>query len=699
MSSTQRHLIPTPRRARGALGFLLLFVVVVGAVMSFAAPSTTQPSSVDGLPHSSQSWVASQLQSSLPQSLSQPAIIVFVRSDHRALSASDVAALNAHSAAMVRAVSDTAPRSQASLLGALRISPSREVALFALAVPTAPSNNAVSDRVVALRKELRLVLPAGVVAYVTGAPAFTTDLSKVFNGANTTLLLATVLVVALLLIITYRSPLLWLIPLIVVGVADQASGQLAAHLAPHLGIRLDGSSTGIAEVLVFGAGTDYALLLIARYRDQLRHEADRFAAMRVAVSRTGEAVLASGTTVTISLGLLMLASMASTRALGFAGALGILIAMAFVLLVLPAALLACGRGIFWPLVPRVGETRHSDGRLFARVGAFVERRSKVVAIGAVVVLLAASSLGLGLKVGLSTTQQFTATPESVSGQVILASAFPAGSSDPAIIMTRTDQVGATLAAARQVAGVTSVVPGPHDATWSELDATLAASPGSPASFDTIDALRSSLAHVVGAHAAVGGDVAVSLDAARATNNDTWLLVPLILLVVMLVLIGLLRSIVAPVLLLATVGLSYFAALGISWLIFQHVNHFPALGTGTAFYGFLFLVALGVDYNIFLTSRAKEETVARGTAQGMLAALRSTGGVITSAGILLASVFAVLGILPLIQLTQIGIIVCVGVLLDTLLVRTVLVPALALWLGERFWWPSRRESSARAERSR
>ena len=695
--ASSRRIIPTPQRTRGALGFILLFIVVVGAVMSFSAASLPEPGAVDGLPHASQSWIANQIQSSLPQALSQPAIIVVTRDDHQPLTTANIASLDAHRASLVNAVSTATPPSQASLLGPLQISPTRTVASFAIAVPSAPSSSAVSTRVLALRKELRAVLPAGVTSHVTGAPAFTTDLGQVFNGANTTLLLATVLVVALLLIITYRSPLLWLIPLLVVGMADQVSGQLAGHLAGHLGIRLDGASTGIAEVLVFGAGTDYALLLIARYRDQLRHQEDRFAAMRDAVSRTSEAVLASGTTVTISLVLLMLASMASTRALGFAGAFGIVIAMAFVLQVLPAALLLCGRRIFWPLIPRVGETRHADGRLFARVGSFVERHTKVVAVASILFLLAVSTLGIGLKVGLSTTQQFTATPESVSGQVILASAFPAGSSDPAIIMTRTSQASATLAAARAVAGVTSVVPGAHDATWSELDATMTASPGSAASFDTIDGLRAAVAKVTGAQAVVGGDVAVTLDGSRASNNDTWLLVPLILLVVVAVLIGLLRSLVAPLLLLATVALSFFAALGISWLIFQHVNHFPALGTGTPFYGFLFLVALGVDYNIFLTSRAKEETVTRGTAQGMLAALRSTGGVITSAGILLASVFAVLGVLPLIQLTQIGVIVCVGVLLDTLLVRTVLVPALAIWFGDRFWWPGTAPHDTRGPR--
>ena len=674
MSGQTRRLVPTPARVRGAVAFLLLFLVVVGGAMSLGSVSTSEPSAVDGLPHSSQAWVANQIQQTLPHALAQPALIVFDRADHSVLSASELTRLRSLAPQLVSTVSDTAPRSRAAALGGLVVSPRHDVALLTLSIPSAPSDTAVSDRVLALRHELDRLRPSGVRSYVTGAPAFTTDLGQVFNGANTTLLLTTVLVVALLLIATYRSPLLWLIPLLVVGMADQVSGQLAGHLAPHLGIRLDGGATGIAEVLVFGAGTDYALLLIARYRDQLRREADRFAAMRVAVARTAEAVLASGTTVAISLALLLLASMASTRALGFAGGLGIVIAMAFVLLVLPAALLVCGRGIFWPLVPRVGETNHGDGRVFSRVGAFVQRRTKTVALASILLLVVVATLGVGLRQGLSTTQQFTATPESVVGQQVLASAFPAGASDPAFIMARTDTVAATLAAARQVPGVSAVSPG---------------APGTAVSFAEVDALRSAVASVAGSSAVVGGDVAVSLDASRAANHDTGLLVPLILLVVVAVLIALLRSLIAPLLLLATVALSYFAALGISWAIFQHVTHYPALGTGTPFYAFLFLVALGVDYNIFLTSRAREESFVRGSAAGMLEALRSTGGVITSAGVLLASVFAVLGVLPLIQLTQIGIIVCVGVLLDTLLVRTVLVPALALWTGDRFWWPRRR----------
>jgi RND superfamily putative drug exporter len=688
--------IPVPRRVRTALGFLAAAVVVIMVVLSLPKSTLTEPSATDGLPHSSQAYQAALRQATLPKAQSQPAIVVYSRSDGQTLEPSQAAALGAQAPRLAQTVAAVDPTSASSVLGPIQVSNSKKVAFSVISVSTEPNANVVSDRIGALRSELAKLTPTGIATQVTGGPAFSTDIGHVFDGADLTLLLATVIVVAILLIITYRSPLLWLVPLLVVGMADQVSGQLAAVLAPHLGIRLDGAATGISEVLVFGAGTDYALLLIARYREQLRTTEDRFAAMRTAVSRTAEAILASGTTVTISLLLLLLASMASTRALGFAAAIGIVVAMTFGLLVLPAGLLVCGRGVFWPLVPRAGEIRHADGRIFGRIGASVERRPVVVIVASVAFLVVAALFGTGIHVGLSTTQQFTATPESVVGQDVLASAFPAGSSDPVIILTATPTTEATRAAVAGVAGITKVTVGASGTQWTELDATMTAAPGSSAAFTTIDAVRSAVAGVPGAEAVVGGDTATDLDAARASNHDTWLIAPLILLVVVCVLLLLLRAVVAPLLLLATVLLSFFAALGISWLIFIHIAHYPAMAAGVPFLGFLFLVALGVDYNIFLTSRAREEAAAVGSRAGMLAALTSTGGVITSAGILLASVFAVLGVLPLIQLTQIGIIVCVGVLLDTLLVRTVLVPALAFLLGDRFWWPSTSATESSAE---
>jgi RND superfamily putative drug exporter len=311
-----------------------------------------------------------------------------------------------------------------------------------------------------------------------------------------------------------------------------------------------------------------------------------------------------------------------------------------------------------------------------------------VAIGAVVVLGALAFAATGISTGLSVVDQFREKPESVAGQQTIQSAFPAGSSEPASVIVATPATAAATAAITAVPGVASVVPGRSGGGISELEVVLEGAPGSEASFVQIAAIRSALAAVPGADAAVGGTVAEQLDLRDASVHDRAIIIPAILAVVLLVLILLLRALVAPVVLLATVVLSYAAALGASWLLFESVLGFPALEAGVPLFAFLFLVALGVDYNIFLVTRAREEATRLGTRAGMVRALGATGGVITSAGILLAAVFAVLGVLPLITLTQIGIIVGVGVLIDTLLVRTVLVPALTFLLGRRFWWPTR-----------
>ena len=281
--------------------------------------------------------------------------------------------------------------------------------------------------------------------------------------------------------------------------------------------------------------------------------------------------------------------------------------MLFGLLVLPAALVVCGRGIFWPMVPRAGDVEHRDGRLFARIGAGVARRPRSVAVAAIAFLLLASLLGIGSKVGLSQTQIFRSTPESVVGQRILASAFPAGSSSPVIVIadaSHADEVAASISA---TAGVASISTTSRTERWVEYSVTLDAAPLSSASYATVDQLRGRLAQLPAAHAVVGGDDATQLDTSSAVKSDVRLIVPLILLIVLLVLLLLLRSVVAPILLVATVLATYFASLGISWWLFEHLFGYPALDTSVRLYAFLFLVALGVDYNIFLTARAREET--------------------------------------------------------------------------------------------
>ncbi len=471
-------------------------------------------------------------------------------------------------------------------------------------------------------------------------------------------------------------------------------------IVPAVGIHLAGGAvTGIASVLVFGAATNYALLLIARYREELRREPDRFAAMRSALRRTAEPILASGGTVMLGVLTLLLSERELNRALAVACATGILLAMASALLVLPAALVLLGRGLFWPFVPHVGSTGQ-EGRIWGRLGAAVIRRPAPVAVLATLLLAGLALGGLGSRTGLSETEQFRVQPEAVAGAQTLARAFPAGTTQPVAVLTTPEAVRAVTAAATDVPGVASARPGAAGSTVAQVDVVLDAEPGTTASDRTLTELRAAVAAVPDSAppapagvdalpgAVVGGTVAGTYDSAEADARDLRLILPLILLLVAAVLVLLLRGLLAPVLLVATVVASYFASLGGAWLLFDHVLGFPALDSSVPLLAFVFLVALGVDYNIFLVTRAREDARTAGTRDGMLSALRVTGGVITSAGILLAAVFAVLGVLPLITLTQIGIIVCLGVLLDTLLVRTVVVPALAFLLGERFWWPGR-----------
>ena len=391
----------------------------------------------------------------------------------------------------------------------------------------------------------------------------------------------------------------------------------------------------------------------------------------------------------LSLLTLLFAQLTGNRALGLPCAAGVVVAMVFALVVLPAALVLFGRGLFWPYVPRFGSENKAHHGLWFRLGTAVSRKPVAVAVVGALLLGGLAVAGVPqIKVGLAQTEKFTSVPEAVLGQEIIADAFSAGSGSPVVVIANSDAADAVVASAEDVDGVVSATVGESAGSITQIDVVLDAAAETPESFAVITALRSELKTVDGADALVGGLDAQTLDVNEAQQADQDLLIPLILALVLVVLVLLLRAIVAPVLLLLTVVASFFGSLGASWLLFESVFGFPAIDTNVILFSFLFLVALGVDYNIFLVTRAREEAVTHGTRGGMIRALSSTGGVITSAGILLAAVFAVLGVLPLITLTQIGIIVCIGVLLDTLVVRTVIVPALAFIAGERFWWPGR-----------
>jgi RND superfamily putative drug exporter len=676
--------------------WVTLLIGLIFAMLAFgplrAASTETTPGV--GLPADTESVVVDELISTLPGSDSTAAVIVYA-SDSK-LSDEQVTWLQGSFDPIAQMLVGGANEkfvefSNLEVNGAKFVPPAAISEDSTTAVITVPmeqtdSTEEIATRVENLRELAKEDAPAGLEVYVTGPEGFSADLSGVFAGADFTLLLSTVIIVAALLLITYRSPTLWIVPLLVVGVADAMAGQLARQVAALFGITPDGSVTGILAVLVFGAGTNYALLLIARYREELLLHEDRHFAMAKALRSAAPAIIASGSTVTLALLTLSFADLAGNRALGLVCAVGIVIAMISALGVLPAALVVFGRGLFWPFVPKFGGINKSDTGLWAKLAKGVSKKPVAVSILGVLILGGLASGVGGIQVGLASTDRFLKTPEAVVGQQVLAEAFPAGSTSPTIVVAKSAQAEEVKALVENVDGVASVSLGESDGTITQLNVILDAEGQSEEAYAAINLIRDEVDKATGAEAKVGGLDAQALDVKDAYAHDQLIVIPLILILVFIVLVILLRSFVAPVLLLATVVASFFASMGAGWWIFTSVLGFPALDLSVFLFSFLFLVALGVDFNIFLVTRAKEEAEKLGTRQGMIKALSATGGVITSAGVLLAAVFAVLGVLPLVALAQIGVIVCIGVLLDTLLVRTVIVPALAFMTGKKFWWP-------------
>ena len=660
---------------------LLSLAVIIGL---FALPAQeNEASTVGGLSDKYQTTQVNELLEEFPDAQESTALIVVSRTDGAAMTDADQAAIAEINAAAAE-LGAVGPPPQVPPI----VSENKLVGLVPVTLKAAADDgDAVAAEVEALRGEISATAPEGLKAELTGGAAFTADLAGVFSGANFILLTVTAGVVALLLLITYRSPWLWLVPLAVVATIEQAALKVVDLLAPVVGIDVDPSAVGITSVLVFGAATNYALLLIARYREELRIHESKYQAMGKALSRTREAIIASGGTVILALLVLLFTDTMSYRGLGFSAATGIVLAILSALFILPAALVLLGRKLFWPFVPKVGDAAR-EGKFWGKLGELTARAPKRIAGAAVVVLLAAGGLLFNVQIGLSENEQFTEKPQAVTAAETLAEGFPAGSSSPVIVLVNSDSADAAveeLAALESVSG--AEVASEHNG-MTRIDVVDSYEPGTDEANAFIGDLRSDLAANPEYEALVGGEAAERVDQLAANQHDLTLVVTSVIILVFLVLLVLLRSIVAPVLLVASVLLTFVASTGISWFLFVNVLGFPALDTLTLLYSFIFLVALGVDYNIFLTTRARENAVTMGTKAGMLSALRSTGGVITSAGILLAAVFAVLGVLPLVTLTQVGITVAIGVLLDTLVVRTVIVPALAFILGEKFWWPSK-----------
>lgn len=613
-----------------------------------------------------------------------PLILVVNRADGATLSPADTAAAQAARDRMQRA----AGRGDAT--GApptTTVSADGRVAIGVVPVSADLSGLALDDKVAALRKAADTGLPGDLRAHVTGGPAFGADIANAFTNANVTLLIVTASVVAALLIATYRSPVLWLVPLLVIGFADRVAAAVGTAVASLTGLSFDGSTSGITSVLVFGAGTNYALLLISRYRQELSRSPDHREALRRAVRMAGPAILASNATVVLALLTLLFASTPSTRSLGALAACGILVAAASVLTVLPPLLALFGRRLFWPFVPRPGDGARIDAGPWHRVADWVGRHPAAVAAVAVTVLAALGTGLLGTRVGLSQTEQFRVRADSVTGYDIVAAHFPAGLANPTLVVGSTVAAPNITQAISSTPGVVSENPSGRSTTgltkWSVV---IDAPPASDRAFNTIAALRDSV-HSADYGALVGGPDAQALDVRNAAVHDRLLVIPAILGVILAVLFALLRSALAPPILLAATILGALAALGVGGWASIHVFGFPALDNSTPLFAFLFLAALGVDYTIFLVTRAREEAADHGARDGMVRAVSATGGVITSAGIVLAAVFAVLGVLPLIVLTQLGIIVGLGILLDTFVVRTLIIPALFALIGDRIWWPN------------
>lgn len=651
------------------------FIVLVGG----NAAAGQSPQSV---PVAAQSAQVDALARQFPGGDKAPLIVVVSRTDGGVLSPSDVAAAQA-ACDRAQAAARPAPNQAAPLM------PARDAKASLGVVPISAnlSGLALGDAVAGLRAAAASGLPADLKVHVTGGPAFGADIASAFAGANITLLAVTTAVVALLLIATYRSPVLWLVPLLVVGFADRVAAAVGTSVASLTGLSFDGATSGITSVLVFGAGTNYALLLISRYRQELRLHSAHRAALRHAVRRAGPAIVASNATVVLALLTLLSASTPSTRSLGALAACGLVLAAISVLVILPPLLAVCGRRLFWPFIPRAGDDETLDSGGWHHVAEWVGGRPAPVAAVAIAVLVALGAGLCGTRIGLSQTEQFRVRADSVTGYTVVAEHFPAGLANPTLVVSPTDHAAPVQRAITSTPGVVSATEsGRSGSGLTKWSVVIDAPPSSKRAFGIVAALRDST-RAADPRALVGGADAQALDVRDAATHDRVLLIPAILAVILIVLYVLLRSALAPPTLLAATILGALAALGMGGWASLHVFGFPALDNTTPLFAFLFLAALGVDYTIFLVTRAREEAAQHGARGGMVRAVSATGGVITSAGIVLAAVFCMLGVLPLIVLTQLGIIVGLGILLDTFVVRTLVIPALFALIGDRIWWPT------------
>ncbi len=540
----------------------------------------------------------------------------------------------------------------------------------------------------------------GVTVHLAGYGGQAADASEAFEGIDTNLIMITMLVVIVILLFTYRSPILWLLPIISAGFAYMISGGVVYLLAKYADLTVNGQSQSILGILVIGAGTDYALLLVARYREELRRHEDRHEAMAFALHRAAPAILASAATVVVGMLCLSFADLNSTAGLGPVLAVGVSVTFLVMVTLLPALLVIFGRWMFWPKRPTFGSPEPTGHGFWARVGERISPRPRAVWVSTAVILVIACFGLFKLDAsGLSTEETYTKKFDSIQGQALLVDHGLSDTSNTVQVVTNTDELDATIAAVETVDGLgPTTEPQEIGDGRSYFEATVEADISSTDAFTIVEDTRDAAHAVPGADARVGGGSAFYLDTKIASERDNRVIMPIVLIVVFVILVLLLRALLAPLILMATVVLSFGAALGIATLLFTEVftrlplfesnDGFAHADPGFPLFTFVFLVALGIDYNIFLMTRVREETQNFGTRRGSLIALSSTGGVITSAGLVLAATFLVLGSLPLVFLAQLGVAVALGVLLDTLIVRSVLVTAINLDLGGKIWWPSK-----------
>lgn len=666
----------TTRRALpwAVIGFWIVVLAVTG-VFAGKLDGVKHDDAVDYLPASAQSTQVAKIQQSMPGGGSTDLVLVYDRAS--GITGTDRAAVQRQTAS-VDAAYDLVG-------GAPRVVAAKDGRTLMVPVAIAEKDGKPEDVVADVRVLLAKDRPDGLTVRVGGPGGMQADAKTVFNSIDGTLLIGTVAVVALLLIVTYRSPFLWLVPLVAVGVAAGTAMAIVYAMVRAFGLTVSSMSSSVMTVLIFGAGTDYALLLIARYREELRRRPEPYEAMRTALRGVGPAVLTSAATVVAGLLCLLAADLNSSRGLGPTGAIGIVCALAAMTTLLPAVLVLLGRRVFWPLIPGYGSAPKKAGNgFYGRIGALVVRRP-VAVLAASAVAVGALALGIGNLPGdLRQDDTFTVTSESVTAAHTLQRAFPERSAQAVVVLAPSARADAVLARIRATDGVAGTAKGRTANGWTEIEAFPSAAPDTAAERGTIERLRT---ETVAEHGLVGGFSAQQLDTADTSSRDRKIIVPLVLVAVFLLLAALLRSLVAPLLLVVAMAAVWAASLGIGGLLFGPVLGFHGMDPGLPLLSFVFLVALGVDYGIFLMHRMREEAEHGADAgRSAVTALEATGGVIASAGIVLAATFTVLASLPLVMMVEMGTTIALGVLLDTFVVRTFLVPAASTLLGARVWWP-------------